>query len=280
MLYAIDFGAGDALVIWGPDGSVKLNMPRVKGGKTKADDFIRKVEVLFSGSQAPAGDIVTESATVGSSGCEVSAVEDLLKRYPERKLYTFSTRTLKNWRMDHDLPLKKPNDHEADAALLYEIAIERSDRLYNWTKPPMPVARIHKSVRPMDKRGYRDERALSYLTQLPEYASLPGDLKETFGDGKKYLAARVIPFLMALEEPALEDERVGRTPRRRYEKVIGLYDRGYPSFYRRNTVDIMQRVAKGMAGVTRMAEVSSEVRKEAWKKTQRDIRHLFHLTYS
>ena len=60
-------------------------------------------------------------------------------------------------------------------------------------------------------------------------------------------------------------------------KILGSYDHGYPSFYRRMTNVWMQENAKTMAGVTRFEDVSKPTRKRAWKITQRQLRHLFHL---
>lgn len=296
MIFAIDFGAGDALAIHGPDGPVakrSLALPRQKGGKTTAQEFILVAEALMQAG----GDLVTESATIGASGCEVQDVLDLLTRHPARKLFTLSTRAVKNYRADHGLGWSKgaryARDGEAqpvtltleqqtavhgeDAEILYRIATETPGRLYHWTGPSVEIERVHTSVRPMDKRGYRDDRAEALMAKLPPYETLPGELQEALGDGKRYARAMVMPFAMATEEPHLDDgPREER--KRRWEKVLGLYDRGYPSFYRRATIVWMQRNAKRLAGVTKIGDVSPAQRKEAWKITQRQIRWLFHLT--
>ena len=87
-----------------------------------------------------------------------------------------------------------------------------------------------------------------------------------------------MPFAMALEEPFLEEGVSLKTRRNRFLKIIGAYDHGYPSFYRRMVVVWMQKVAKARAGVTKMDEVPVAVRKEALKITQRQMRNLFHMS--
>lgn len=303
-IYAIDFGTGDALVIYGPTGIVSkklLRLPRIKGGRTPSMEFPMTVEALFRGNEeVPAGDIVTESATIGSSGCEPDDVVELLKQFSERSIYTLSTRAVKNFRADNPgkYPWKKgaryadsdtiitPEQlalykqvevHEEDALILYMIATETPNRLYRWEGPSEAAERVHTSVRPMDKRGYRDERALRYLEMLPPFEALPAELQEVLGVKGNYSASMVMPFAMATTEPFLDDGPRDER-RRRFEKIIGLYDRGYPSFYRRATIVWMQENAKRLADVTKIVEVPAATRKEAWKLTQRQVRRFFHLT--
>lgn len=304
IIYAIDFGAGDALAIYGPNGIVSkelLKLPRSKKGKKSvAQKFIEICTLLFEGSEGlPPGDIVLENATIGSSGCEVKDMEALIERCPHRKLYTVTTRVVKNYRADHKLGWRKggryakdggpaplPIDlekqtkvHEEDAYIIYIIATEEPHHLRHWTGPSERCPRIHTSVRPMDKREYRDERADEFMTLLPPYDALPEELRHKVGDKKKrpdYRRALVMPFAMATTEPYLDEGPIEKR-KRRFEKIIGLYERGYPSFYRRATIVWMQEVAKELADVTKIGEVSPELRKEAWKITQRQIRWFYHL---
>lgn len=308
-IYAIDFGTGDALAIHGPDGPVSkrsLSLPRVKGGKTQQQEFIMIVEALFR-----LGDVVVESATIGASGCEVQDVVDLLERVNSRnqdtkhaematpdirRLFTLSCRAVKNYRADHGLKWAKgaryAKDgqvveeialeeqaavHQEDAEIIYRIATEHPKRLYHWTGPSFEIERIHTSVRPMDKRGYRDERAEHFMSLLPSYESLPSDLMDVLGNGKGYSRSKVMPFAMASTEPHI-DAGPRKDRRQRYENVIGLKDHGYPTFYRRATIVWMQDNAKFLAGTTRIGEVDPATRKEAWRVTQRQIRRFFHLT--
>jgi hypothetical protein len=87
-----------------------------------------------------------------------------------------------------------------------------------------------------------------------------------------------MPFAKAMTEPYI-DEGPPEKARRRFEKLIGLYGDGYPSFYRRATVQWMQKVAAIDLGLVRWnrALVSREQRKAAWKKATRQIRMLFYL---
>lgn len=305
-IYGVDFGTGDALAIYGPQGPVAkkdLARPRVAGGKTARDEFIMTARALMQGTEAvPAGSIVVESATIGASGCEVRDVVDLLAE-PERngsKLYTISCRAVKNFRADRGLEWRKggryvrdgdapspqeieiwqqPEVHHEDAEIIYRIATESPWRLFLW-EPSQAIERIYTSVRPMDKRGYRDEQSEEFMRLLPPFALLPAEMQEAVGvksgKGWDYSRSLVMPFAMALTEPFLD---VGPPEKRRgrFEKVIGAYDRGYPSFYRRMTIEWMQRTAKRMAGVTRMQDVTAAQRKDAWRVTQRQLRWLFHL---
>ena len=293
-IYAVDFGTGSALAIYGPEGPVpkrSLALPRIAGGKTPRDEFRLVLGALLS-----KGDVVIESPTVGSSGCEADDVREVVSLSTHR-LYTLSARTVKNYRMDFNIPNPKAygkytqdtsdsafaavttqdEAHILDAEILYRVATERRERLRVWREAD-PCERVHKSVRPMDKRGYRDERSDSFMALLPSFSSLPEELRDVLGTSKgDYSRSLIMPFAMALTEPYLHDGPPDKA-RRRFEKILGLYDHGYPSFYRRMTVDWMQAVAKDLAGVTRMQDVPRETRKQAWKITQRQIRHLFHLS--
>lgn len=298
-IYAIDFGAGTALAIHGPNGPVDkklLRLPRVKGGRTDAMFFPMVVEALMTGGEfGSPGDVVVESATIGASGCEVDDVVELIKRRDQR-LYTITTRAVKNYRADHKLPWVKgaryvrdgqpapqamsledqESVHHEDAEIIYMIATNEPYRLHHWRGPSKELQRKHTSVRPMDKRGYKDERAEQFMAMAPAYADLPDELKLVLGNGHEYSRAMVMPFIMATDEPYLDDGPLIER-RKRYEKIVGLYERGYPSFYRRASVVWMQHNAKELAGVTQIADVDPETRKRAWQITQRQVRNFFHL---
>lgn len=294
-MIAIDFGAGSALAMYGPDGAVSLKslgIPPVKGGRTDSQKFIMILSHFFNLGE----DVVTESPTVGSSGCEVADVERVLDE-TGGTLWTLSARAVKNYRMDHGLKNPKydtaPKDplradtHKEDAEILYTIATESSERLRRWHLPEV-APREYTSVRPMDKRGYRDERSDEFMSLLPDPMTLPAELANVvapFGKGKiktrQYRRSLVMPFAMALAEPWWKE--VPREKRRkRFFKILGAYDHGYPSFYRRMTVTWMQGVAKDMAAVqaglerVSIKDVSRATRKEAQKITQRQMRQLFH----
>jgi hypothetical protein len=273
-MYAIDFGTGDALAIY-RDGIVqKPKLPRQKGGKTVQQEFIFVLDHLLQ-----TDDVVFESATIGASGCEAADIIELLERHPDRSIYTISCRAIKNYRLDNKYnattdPKLRSQD---DARIIYEIATNNPRRIRRWEALSPRVQRVHRSVRPMDKRGYRDDRAIGFMNLLPPYHSLPDELRGTLGDGKKYHPSVVMPFAMATTEPYLIDGDP-KEMRARYEHIIGLSENGYPSFYRRATVVWMQRNAKALAEVSRIAEVDPQTRKAAWRRTQRQIRHFFHLT--
>ena len=291
-MIAIDFGTGDALAVFGPEGAIEkrsLNLPRVPGGKTPRDEFRGLLTALLQKD-----DVVVESTTVGSSGCEVDDVIDIVAS-SSHKLYTLPSRAVKNYRLDYKIPSPKSygkyntasessqvEAHILDAEILWRIATESPARLRVWHISE-PCERVNTSVRPHDKRGYRDEESDRLMALLPDFDTLPDDLKLTLGvkKGKRtgYSRSLALPFAQALSEPYLQDGPVDMSPRKRFEKIIGLYDHGYPSHYRRMTVSWMQKVAADQLGLTRYARdsVSRADRKAAQKATTLQIRTLFHL---
>lgn len=289
MFYGVDFGANDALAIHGPDGPVQPpRLPRVTGGASTSDKFIRTLPILLE-----THDVAIESATVGASGVEPDEVAKITASAAHR-LYTVSCRATKNFKKDHGLAwdkgaryTKEPPDptlmeihlqenvHATDAEIIYRIATEYPARLRLWELPTDRLQRLHTSVRPHDKRNYRGDVPDSYMQRFPAFETLPDELQRMLGNGygtakAEYSRAKAMPFAMAMEEP----ESVTRNG---FEKVIGLHDHGYPSFYRRNTVTLMQAEGKRLANVSRFEEVSPQLRKEAWKTTRRNLRMLWHI---
>jgi hypothetical protein len=290
---AVDFGTNDALALYGPDGPMdRPKLPRVAGGASTRDKFIRTLPILLEDY-----DVVVESATVGSSGVEVNDVVQIVADAPNH-LYTVSGRAVKNYRSDAErgylgsprewrkgaryakgriaerIKIEPQEDvHVEDAEIIWLIATGYSHRLRRWL-PNDGFQRQYTSVRPHDKRNYRGNIPDHFMRRFPPFEQLPPQLQELLGIGdgenRSYSRAKAMPFAMALDEPSTET-RTG------YEKVIGLYEHGYPSFYRRATVTLMQGVAKRQAGVTRFSEVSPAVRKQAWRDTRRAIRQLYHL---
>src|SRR6185437_14161340 len=179
----------------------------------------------------------------------------------------------KNYLKDHDL--SKPDDAGC-AKILYEIATTTPERIRLWHYMPADekLVRTHRSVRPHDKRGYKGSQPDEFMSLLPPFSTLPPDMQELFGNGKKrtpdYARARVMPFAMAFTEP-------DASTREGYERVLGLHDHGYPSFYRRKTIDLMQHIAKKNTGARAFGAVTKDQRKEAWKVTRSYIRRLRYL---
>jgi hypothetical protein len=287
---AIDFGTGDALAIHGPEGQIakkSLSLPRVAGGKTPSHEFPMILEALLHRGY----DVVVESPTIGSSGAERGDVLAILREHPGQKLYTLSARAIKNYRMDFDLVNPKSyakyetiseenqvDTHKLDAEILYIIATTMPYRLRVWHQS-VPAPRIHASVRPMDKRGYRDERSEAFMALLPPVGLLPDDMRRVLAPSGKYSRSLVMPFAMALTEPYWREQEE-TDQRKAFLKILGAYDHGYPSFYRRMTITWMQALAKQMAGVTRMQEVPRDIRTQAQRIVQRHLRHLFHMSKS
>lgn len=283
LLCAVDFGTGSKLCIHGPCGPIdkgSLDIPKVYGGKTPRDEFIGVMTALMKRY-----DVVVESPTIGASGAEVEDVRTIVAG-SVRKLYTIQARAVKNYRKDHGMAMPSRNkDDEKDrdeswdaeaARILYTIATTQPMRLRLW-KESYKLVRKYSSVRPMDKRGYRCHESERLMKNLPPFRYLPMRLRGTAielnGD---YCRPIAIPFAQAMEEPYWREDGSG-SQRDRFMKVLGLYDHGFGCHYRRMTVEWMQEEAKILAGVTKMEEVSREVRKQAQKNTTSQIRFLFHL---
>lgn len=291
-IIAADFGANDALAFHGHEGPIKRpKLPPVKGGKSVSDDFTRYLPIFLDRAH-----VVVESPTVGSSGVEPDEVAQIVAAAPH-DLWVVSARAVKHYRQDHGLVWRKgaryakdgttpppqvieieeqADVHLEDAEIIYRIAVERPQRMRRWKLPDdKPLTRAHTSVRPYDKRNYRGDVPDAFMARFPPFASLPPDLQALLGNAvgtanADYSRSRAMPFAMALDEPGT-DTRTG------YERVIGLYDHGYPSFYRRATIVLLHENAKRLAGVTRIAEVPPSTRKEAWRVTRKQIRHIYGL---
>jgi hypothetical protein len=267
-MLAIDFGDDQKLALYGhkPGGRGGRIIPPTPPRGTRGD---RKFLIVLEWGLSK-DDVVTESATVGSSGCEPEAARAIVENAPHT-LWTVSNRAVKNW-----CGRTSPLDGEA-AKFIWQIATKNPAALKRWAfvAPEEKLVRRHRSVRPYDKRQYLDPQVDRWMANLPPFDQLPEHLQQIFTNGKKrtpdYSRSRALPFAMAFEEQGAES-------RDGYEKVIGLYAHGWPCFYRRATVALMQRVAKETTGKSKMADVTKTERKAAWKLTRRCIRELHHLT--
>jgi len=288
-MIAVDFGTGTALAIHGDDGpETAPKLPRVPGGAATSDKFSRILPILLDRD-----DVVVESPTVGSSGVEPDEIRRIVAN-ATHTLYLISARAVKNHKKDNGLKWDKgaryakdgdsegdlreqPSVHESDAKIIHAIATANPERLKVWTAPvDAPLRRIHSSVRPHDKRNYRGEIPDMYMDRWPPFGSLPDHLQRLFGNNygtskADYSRALAVPFAMAMDEPGA-DSRAG------FERVIGLYDHGYPSFYRRATTSaLLQKLAKDRFGVSRFEDVTREQRKESLGFVRRYIREAWHL---
>ena len=275
-LLAIDFGDNSpgSLAIHGAQGPVER--PKIKFSRDENGE-VSNFATAFIGILAWAlaqGPVVVESATVGSSGAEPEQVRDLVAQFGN-PLWEITTRAVKNHRADAKWNgVETEKSHIDDARVIYEIATSTPARLKRWTYVPLDsrLHRKYRSVRPHDKREYQGPIPDYFMSLVPPFGTLGASLQVLFGDKqqKGYLRAKVMPFAMALEE-AGSDTRAG------YERVIGLYEHGYPSFYRRNTIDVFQRHCKHVAGVTSMKDVEPRLRKQEWSRFRRKISRVYHL---
>lgn len=260
-MIAIDFGVNDKFVLYGEDGLIEL--PKQKGGSKRG--VAGKLEYQLENALA-LDDVTIESASIGSSGLEAEAVGEIIERCPH-ELYIMSGRAVKN---KHG----KNVDDKLAAQTIYEIATTHPERLKVWRYAPKQskLIREHTSVRPHDQRAYRGAQVDEWMKALPSAADLPEPLQRWFVDKKKtksdYYLSKVVPFAIAMSEPSVVN-------RASFEHVIGLSEHGYPSFYRRATVALMQKVAKDTTGKTKNGDITPAERKEAWKECRRTLRHLY-----
>jgi hypothetical protein len=257
---AIDFGTAKNLQLHGIDGPISkkdLKLPKVKGGTSPALEFERILSWCLNQGYV----VVCESPTIGSSGVEKKRIHNLMQEYEPWQLQTVSAHAVKNYLRDHGIP---KDDHKQAAKIIYEIATAGApERLHEWKYDETPLVRKHTSVRPMDKWGYKDQRSKTYLAKVPD--DLPKEVVQYINVDKP---ARIIPFLMAFEEEGAET-RAG------YTKIIGAYEKRFPSFYSRNRIELVQEIAKDKAGVTTMAEVTKQQRTEAFRLAQKLIRKFY-----
>jgi len=269
-MIAMDFGAENKLCLDDGRGAAPVphKLPRYKKdfkGLLPHEKFALDLEILLQDD-----DVVCESATIGSSGAEVGLIRVIVESAPHR-LYTLSGRVVKNWCKTRKLDRTEISDHDA-AAILHRVAVTNPDALQVWRyrDDSEKLHRVHTSVRPYDKRKYTGPEVDAFMARLPEYEDLPPLGQFIWGDGKDYSRSRALPFAMAFDEEGSES-------REGYERIIGLYGHGYPSFYRRATIVVMQRVAEDLAGVSHIDQVTPRQFKEAWKITRREIRRLYHM---
>jgi len=249
-IVGLDFGVTKKFVVHGPDGRIdfrKCKLPRITGGASPAQKYEQRLEWLLKQGWV----VVTEAATIGSSGMEKEKVRDIMLNYPSWQLQTITNHAVKNHRKDNDL--KDEGDEQA-AKIIYEIAkFGHPQRLHEWRYNALSVKkykqffRIHTSARPLDQREYKDEESLCYLSKMPDLKGI--EIKKEFEDGssKTFLLSNylntpavVIPFLLAFDEEGAED-------RDHYmEKIIGVSERRIPSFYSRAYIDLVQDVAKDL----------------------------------
>jgi hypothetical protein len=279
-MIAIDIGENDKLVLF--DGRNILEKPKAERGSTQAQKTAGVICWALS-----LDDVVLESPGIGASGTEPLAIREIVQN-SQHKLFVISARAVKNLARDRGIPMGTMTDEDC-ARMIHEIATRDNAELREWryVAKADKLVRLHTSVRPYDKRNYKDPQVDKWMQRLAPFNELPEDLQMLFTNGRKrnldYAPARALPFAMAFDE-------AGSESRDGYERIIGLYSNGFPSFYRRATVSLMQRVAhtmfvgrygltgSGVKGKPKNQDISPELRKEALKATRRYIRKLYALS--
>jgi len=265
-MIAIDYGADQKLRLHNAGGA--MAPPALTRGLTPAQKFTELIKILLE-----IDDIVFESPTAGSSGAEAEQIRDVVNN-ATHTLYLLPARAVKNYAKTNKLA--GLTDAQA-ASIIYLIATTCPEqlRLYKYEPKENKLARKYTSVRPYDKRNYKDPEVDRLLSLLPDYSTLPDDVKTILGNGLKtrpgYSKAKVLPFAMALEED-------GSETRDGYEKIIGIYGHGYPSFYRRATSHLMREIGKHYTGTAKVADMTPDHRKQAWKKARYVIRMLYKMS--
>ena len=189
---------------------------------------------------------------IGSSGLEIEEILKAAQQSPH-SIFTVSARAVKNRAKDLGVKITDASgvkDHSLTLPLIREI-YERGGSVPCKAGGPS-FTRLFKSVRPRDKRNYEAQEAREALAVLPSNSLSPKN---------------AMPFGMAIIEWSL----IGGTRRESFEKILGGYEHGYPSFYRRACNELM----KAMLGLKRPSEATPAQRKEAWKKASTEWRRLF-----
>jgi len=279
-MISLDYGEGSKMVAYSARGVMEI--PRPPKGLNPAGKFAAQLESLLA-----IDDVVCESPTVGASGAEPLLVKKVVDNAPHI-LYKVSARQVKNKAKDEGLAASDITDEMA-ARFIWELAVRPNAELAVWTYEKDFIDPVHTSVRPYDKRNYKDPQVDIFMSRLPNFDDLPEDLQTLFTNGLKkadYSRSRALPFAMAFDE-----FRGSKPSRNGYEKFTGLYCHGRPSFYRRATIDLNQRVAKqmfvkagavgsGQNGKPVNSDIPPALRKRAWKHTRKMIRKLYHLSVS
>jgi hypothetical protein len=276
----MDYGGGTKFRLHDSEGPRQTPLslyPKLFRGLTPDRKFAQSLEMLLADD-----DVTCEAATVGSSGADPELVRKVVESAPHR-LYKCSGRLVKNHLKDNGKTREDITDADA-AEIIYNNAVTNPDSLSLWryVAKEDKLVRVHRSVRPFDKRNYKDPVVDAYMDRLPAYKSLSEFSQLIWGDGKKYSPSLALPFAMAFDED-------GSGSWAGYDHVIGLHDTGFPCFYRRATVTLMQRVSKiqfksnglrgsGKSGAPLNRDITKDMRKQAWRVAQFEIRKLYHLT--
>ena len=243
----VDGGTGPGKLHISPEEyATPLRDPELRGLNPAAKVAKQLVRLLQK------GDICMESTMIGSSGLEVEEIMKVAQK-SAHSIFSVSARAVKNHAKDHGIKITDENgakDHSITVELIQKIH-ERGGSVPCKAGGPN-FTRLFTSVRPSDKRNYEDEAAQVALVVLPPHSLSPKN---------------AMPFGMALIEWAM----IGGTRRESFEKILGGYEHGYPSFYRRACNELM----KEKLGLKRPSEATKAQRKEAWRLAAIEWRRLF-----
>lgn len=271
---AIDFGEGAKLKLYGVGNAYSAKdmvnpsfiapSPKPRGASL-AEAFEHVLAWCLEQS-----DTVVESASIGSSGAEPDHIRDIVAA-ATYKLYLVSGRCVKNL-------VGAGADDDIAVQTIYQIAQDpRRLRLWVYTPKENKYCRQYTSVRPYDKRKYKGPQVDAWFADLCDPTDLSPDAQSLFVKGKRkkqWWKERVMPLAMALNE---KDARLSRN---NYERVLGLYEHGFPSFYRRLTVALMIGKMKELASLrlgrkAKKEDCLPEERKQAWKFVRKCIREFY-----
>lgn len=235
------------------------------------------------------GDVVMEAAGPGSSGLEVRDVTRLIELAPHN-LYVISGRVVKNYRKDHReeyQPIGPRVENDLDAArIIWEVATTKPDSIGLWRGPTVRREFKYRSVRPYDKRAYRDPVVFEKLATLPAVEKLPPHLHFLLTKNGKYNPADALPIAMSFEEDGARSVKFWT------DYILGGFGRGPKSFYRRKvqseiTMDLAKKLhedsgkrGSGARGQALNSDISPETRKEAQRILGRELKELHWLYYN
>lgn len=255
--YSCDWGSGSKCVFFDGENIVSTQYKRVA-------DFIRHSSPCT---------IYIESAF---ESYDNNLYNSTLKLADElgTEIYTISAR--KTDRLRREKGLEKSD--ETDAKLIWEIANSN----YHLKRPQQRSIRRTSRL----EKANNDRRAFGYTndnpswaeakTYLPDYSSLVPWLQDILGDGKKYASGFVTPIIQAALQ--ILDDGGNRND---FDKLIGTYAHGFPSYQRASIFNKANgRVASMVRRDLKNGLIEEDSLKERLKQVRGATRYLYSLAAS
>lgn len=267
--FGLDLGEG-RLWFWDKENGCEWKpsrLPPLKGGRKSADKNIRQLRQALEEADV----VVTESSTIGTTGLIPEMVRDLPRELTQ-KLWVVSPRAIKNYRIQLKANGCTPPAGSKRKLHLWEASVhaeqpESRRKRWRYIAPEAKLSRRFRSVRPMDKWDYTTKRAKGLLALSEGYVPKCAPVK--LSDNLR------VVFATALFEKAGNRWRTG------YERIVGLYDHGFPSYYRNaftgknGLVEQFRKYLGGPGYKDRNYQQFQRVRKQALKMAKCELKNLW-----